>query len=99
MCGFTNNQYSFIVLGLYKTVFTTQNNKKILTSSIVVVLCFSLSSFYLFEASKIGPYLTAQQGSGTIYQDYYVDPKTVHFSFPEQKRNLIYIYGIDGADL
>ena len=78
--------------GLYKTVFTTQNNKKILISTIIVVLCFSLSSFYLFKASKIGPYLTAQQGSGTIYQDYYVDPKTVHFSFPEQKRNLIYIY-------
>lgn len=77
---------------LYKTVFTTQNNKKILISTIIVVLCFSLSSFYLFKASKIGPYLTAQQGSGTIYQDYYVDPKTVHFSFPEQKRNLIYIY-------
>ncbi len=85
--------------GLYITVFTTQNNKKILISTIIVVLCFSLSSFYLFKASKIGPYLTAQQGSGTIYQDYYVDPKTVHFSFPEQKRNLIYIYGIDRADL
>lgn len=27
-----------------------------------------------------------------IYSDYYVDPKDVNIEFPEQKRNLIYIY-------
>jgi phosphoglycerol transferase len=28
----------------------------------------------------------------TIYQDNYVEPKTVDYQFPEQKRNLIYIF-------
>ena len=27
-----------------------------------------------------------------IYENYYVDPSTVEYSFPEQKRNLIYIF-------
>lgn len=69
-----------------------RNMKKLYISLIAVILCFSLSATYLYKASKIGAYIEAQRGSGTVYQEYYVDPESVQYSFPEKKRNLIYIY-------
>ena len=57
---------------------------------ISLILCASL---LLSAASqvKLDEYISYLSKQSTLYQDNYVDPKTVDISFPEQKRNLIYI--------
>ena len=40
----------------------------------------------------IGDYLKGQSTYSTFIDDNYVDPSSVNITFPEQKRNLIYIF-------
>ncbi len=61
---------------------------------------FLLSSGILFAAAltallcqlDVFGYLYRQCVKTKIYDDYYVDPAAVELSFPEEKRNLVYIY-------
>ncbi len=40
----------------------------------------------------VGNYVKSQGSYSTFIDDYYVDPEEVEISFPDQKRNLIYIF-------
>lgn len=40
----------------------------------------------------IPSYLYAQTHASKLYETYYVDPNTVELTFPEKKRNLVYIF-------
>jgi phosphoglycerol transferase len=64
---------------------------KILRSAICVILCLVLivSAAFLVELPQ---YLLNQLQPSNLYEKAYVDPETVAISFPEEKRNLIYIY-------
>ena len=58
---------------------------------ISLVLCVAL----LITAGQVVDlfsWLHGKLNPGTLYEDEYVDPATVPIIFPEQKRNLIYIY-------
>lgn len=37
-------------------------------------------------------YIRNQVETSTLYEDYYINPKDINISFPEEKQNLIYIY-------
>lgn len=59
------------------------------------ILCLLLSAALLLEASHISGLIrylqnTAQQSE--IFDNLYIDPASVSITFPEEKRNLIYIY-------
>ena len=41
---------------------------------------------------QIPEYISALRQNSTFYEDYYQDPRDVQITFPEQKRNLIYIF-------
>ena len=56
----------------------------------VVVLCVGLSSF--LSTVRYFEYLDNRNTKSDLYEEYYVDPKAVNYTFPEQKRNLIYIF-------
>ncbi len=64
---------------------------RILALAIALVLFVSLT---LFSANKAGldSYLAAQGQQTTLFEDHYVSPDSVQITFPEEKRNLIYIY-------
>lgn len=47
---------------------------------------------YAWNTLDIGTYITGQNVYSTFIDDDYVDPRTTELTFPEQKRNLIYIY-------
>ncbi|MBQ1965681.1 MAG: sulfatase-like hydrolase/transferase, partial [Clostridia bacterium] len=61
--------------------------------SFLLALLFSASLFYS-GALRAGAveYLKAVRQRSSIFEEYYVDPATVEITFPEQKRNLIYIF-------
>ena len=56
-----------------------------------VVLSVSAAN-YLWVNLDIGTYLETQGKDSTFIQDHYVDVKNTELIFPEQKRNLIYIF-------
>ncbi|MEE3420104.1 MAG: LTA synthase family protein [Lachnospiraceae bacterium] len=47
---------------------------------------------YCWEELKIGDWLANRGKSSTYIEDNYVNPATTELTFPEKKRNLIYIY-------
>jgi phosphoglycerol transferase len=55
--------------------------------------CVLLEAWLLAEEHfEIAEYISFIHQKTTLYEDVYVDPETVTITFPEQKRNLIYIY-------
>lgn len=72
-----------------------QKNKKLLRTLTlpvvgVVVFCVGLCSF--LNKVRYFEYLDNRNSSSTFYEEYYVDARDVNFTFPEQKRNLVYIF-------
>lgn len=68
-----------------------------LTAASVALLVFALfamgaSVSELFERSDLGEYVQAQMEQSSLIENEYVDPQSVELTFPEERRNLIYIY-------
>ena len=55
-------------------------------------LCLLSSAGYGIWRFDIPSYLYAQTHASKLYETYYVDPNTVELTFPEKKRNLVYIF-------
>lgn len=63
--------------------------KSILPLSLIFsIICF----FFMANKMRLWQYIHDLNTSTTLYEDEYVDPRVVEFTFPEKKRNLIYIY-------
>ena len=56
---------------------------------IVFLFVVPIASFNLLNLNE---YWKNQKSSTKIFEDYYVDPKNISYSFPNKKRNLIYIF-------
>lgn len=66
-----------------------------LSGVVCAVIILALCTGLLTSAAKISEldvYLRNLRSLSTVYEDEYKDPKTTAIAFPEQKRNLIYIY-------
>ena len=64
---------------------------RLIATGLSLILLISLTSYSVRKAG-LDTYVAARLNQTTIFEDYYVDPDTVEITFPEQKRNLIYIY-------
>ncbi|MBQ1272437.1 MAG: LTA synthase family protein, partial [Clostridia bacterium] len=64
---------------------------KLIALTIALVLMVSLT-LYSSHRAGLDAYLAARMDETTIFEDHYVDPNSVQITFPEEKRNLIYIY-------
>lgn len=56
------------------------------------VVLFTLSAWYFLSSFGVGDYLRALAQSSQLFEDSYVDPAGVALDFPDQPRNLVYIY-------
>ena len=62
-------------------------------SVVTSIISVCLTVVYLFNVMPFFEFFIYQvSASSSFISDNYVDPKTTNISFPEQKRNLIYIY-------
>lgn len=88
-------------LAFWITVLLTHKNRFL--QRVVVCLWLAVSvgfaNYALIDAGTrvdLSDYLlelsTGKKDSGDFYYDNYIDPKNVEITFPEEKRNLIYIY-------
>lgn len=55
-----------------------------------ILIACALFIFAAFDAELVD-YLADQISDSKLYEKYYIDPNSVQISFPEEKRNLIYI--------
>lgn len=63
------------------------------TSVITSIIATCLAVVYLFNIIPIMSFVSYQLGEpSTFIEEHYADPKTTNIQFPEQKRNLIFIY-------
>ena len=60
--------------------------------SIVSVLMLLGGFWFANDSIKITAFLRVQMQKSTFIETEYVDPKTTEITFPEQKRNLVYIF-------
>lgn len=64
--------------------------KRWVAGSMAAVLSLSMIVYAAFEVELV-PYLIYGRTPTELYQQYYRDPASVQITFPEKKRNLIYI--------
>ncbi|MBO5248076.1 MAG: LTA synthase family protein [Clostridia bacterium] len=64
---------------------------RLIAVGLSVVLLVSLT-WYSVCRTGLDTYVSARMNQTTIFEDHYVDPNSVEITFPEEKRNLIYIY-------
>lgn len=56
-----------------------------------LILLFS-SLFYTYYKFEFNEFINERYNKGELFEKEYVDPRTVELTFPDKKRNLIYIY-------
>lgn len=62
-------------------------------TAMTVGIGLAFTAFAMFsDATNLTSYISSQMVKSTFIEDHYVDPKKTNLTFPEQKRNLIYIY-------
>ena len=88
-----------ILVLAFAVILVLANRKKekvfrrvILFLSIAAVGIASVTIGITWNILDIGDYLKGQSTYSTFIDDNYVDPSSVNITFPEQKRNLIYIF-------
>ena len=56
------------------------------------ILISIISIFCVLRILKIDTYIMSQSKETNLFEEYYVDGRDIEITFPEEKRNLIYIY-------
>ncbi|NLA33274.1 MAG: sulfatase-like hydrolase/transferase [Tenericutes bacterium] len=86
----------FITINLLKKQFSfflfpfrTKNSKTYLKLSVVV---FTIAILFMMIKLQGFQYLKNQITISTFYEEHYVNPNDVKITFPDKKRNLIYIF-------
>ncbi len=82
--------YVFAVIIIRKKINYTGYIKGIAAALSAVIIANTISSFWL--GMDVSNYMDSQSQYSSFIDENYVDPGSVTLSFPEQKRNLIYIF-------
>ncbi|MCR4633410.1 MAG: LTA synthase family protein [Erysipelotrichaceae bacterium] len=85
--------FLFADFGLLKKIHELPFLIYLRKSAIWISFFFFFVSF-LFVGTKLGlpEYIKMYMKTSSLYEDEYVDPNTLDYEFPNQKRNLIYIF-------
>ncbi|MGF0101186.1 LTA synthase family protein [Bariatricus sp. SGI.019] len=84
----------FIIIIILISIRERKKLGVLISFSLIVFFCcldvFSVEK--LWKELDVDKYIEAQKKESTFIQDNYVDPRNVSLEFPEEKRNIIYIY-------
>ena len=87
--------FSIVVTGILVAVYLIGKKKRrlILRISLGSMICVAAVTIgYMWERLGITAYAKNQTTGSSFIEDNYVDPSSVTLTFPEKKRNLIYIF-------
>ena len=83
----------FTAILTFALIYPIKKGKKAeLISTIASILILIISSTRLVIVTDVVGYIINEVNTSTLIEQEYVDPKKVRIEFPEQKRNLIYIF-------
>ena len=86
---------TLLVFGDFSVLSKTYNSKLISfvrkKSLIIGFICLLCSFVSLSVYLRLPEYIKVYTKTSTLYEDEYVDPAGMEYSFPDKKRNLIYI--------
>ena len=84
----------FAVAGISFLLRNKEKARRVFLWSACVLAVVAIAGAFFYFADKIGfwKYLKNQNTSSTFIEEHYVDPETASLTFPDKKRNLIYIY-------
>ncbi len=76
-----------------KIIINTKENKKVKFINLVLAISiFLVSAIRICNITDINEYIKNQIDTSNFIEQEYVNPENVNIEFPEEKRNLIYIY-------
>lgn len=81
-----------LLVGILYKIVKKKRGLILLASAVISVMIAGTSINYMWSRLDIKAYASNKSVYSTFIDDNYVDPKLVNITFPEQKRNLIYIY-------
>lgn len=84
--------FDLSLLGRARTVRIDPSNVPLWVKLTYTLVLFTLASWYFLSSFGVGDYVRSLAQSSQLFEDSYVDPSSVALEFPEQPRNLIYIY-------
>lgn len=87
---FLNTKRSVIISFFKRKIKIYPLNR--LFSSVVSLILSACLILYASERSGLTDYIYANSHSGTVYEENYVSPTDISINFPDEKRNLIYIF-------
>lgn len=88
---------SLSIILIVKKVLNKLYEKKLISKNKyiynIALVIFSISSVLIaLNLLNMTEYIYTQTKESNLIKEYYVDPKDVNMTFPEEKKNLIYIY-------
>ena len=87
--GVLSAAYIILTLKFKKKAFLVASS---ITMGVIALGCFAACFLLLKNNTDFVEYAFDQSGDNTFIEENYCDPKNVEITFPEKKRNLIYIY-------
>lgn len=81
-----------VLMGIVLIIFHHGRGKQALCLTVSAILCLCLSGVSLYENVDVEEYVVSQSVESEFIQENYADPANVKLTFPEKKRNLIYIF-------
>ena len=85
-----------LILLILVSIFLREKRKAHVAFGMICIAAGAASIVYsindVWAALDVKDYLKNQSTYNTVVEDNYVDPDRVNITFPEQKRNLIYLY-------
>lgn len=79
-------------LKIVHNIHTSERRRTIVTSLTISILILVVSVNKIIENTDVMEYIENQNHDSSFIADEYVNPKTTKIEFPEEKRNLIYIF-------
>lgn len=79
-------------LKIVHNIRTSERRRTIVTSLTISILILVVSVNKIIENTDVIEYIENQSHDSSFIADEYVNPKTTKIEFPEEKRNLIYIF-------
>lgn len=84
---------ALVVVVIFVLFFKKQRKQSFKTVAILLVLAISLGFMFSgAQKAKFPQWIYGKFNKTTLFEEYYVSPDSTKISFPETKRNLIYIY-------
>lgn len=81
-----------VILAFVLIYPTKKTSKSVLISTIASVIILIISTTRIFAITDVAGYITSQINTSEFIEQEYVNPENVEIKFPDQKRNLIYIF-------